>query len=934
MAKLTEADWRDRLSPWLKGKPKSGGTEQPGFCPLHEDPETSSSPSASFNLQKKAYSHFGAGCEGPLWKLWEQMLAAGKVKASNEKNDAKELPTEDQVQRWVDRLLSNEMRLGALRDQRGLSLETIEEAELGWNGDRYTIPVRDKAGALVNVRRYKMNSAARDKMWNIPGHGGATLYGVDAFEYEDPIVLTEGEMDCLVARDRGFNSITSTAGVGTWRQEWSFMFKDRDVYIVYDCDTAGVSNAKKVAVSLTRAGARAYIVLLPLSTKGADLTDYFVSQGFTAKNFQRLLDDTPLFEGAVSKHENGRTAEPEDVELSDTFRSDLTNRPLRTTATVIGKVHPPYSLPSQVALTCDQDWGDHCNKCPMSLLHNGSHKLDIPAHEDVLERMWDKAEDRINEEVLRAENIPHRCPRVQVDQLGQHTVERLYVMPSVDRMDLMGERVERMVYNVGRHNTPLNSTVSITGVSTPDPRNAELIMHTWECQETRTNLDNFAMTPELLEDLAVFQPKPDEKPLTAMARIARDLSANVTRIYGRTDMHIAYDLVWHSVLNFPFRGPLVGKGWLELLVVGDTRTGKSEAAEKLRQHYQAGVPTSCEGATLPGLVGGAQTAGRSNNWIVSWGIIPQQDRRLVILDEAGGLKDKGVLENMSEIRSSGVAKITKIVSQQTNARTRLLWISNPVDGRSIAELPRGAIDAIEDLINTPEDIARFDMAMVAARGDVDSSVINAAKPPKVRHVYTSDLCSALVLWAWSRKPDQIKWERGAERLCLILAERMGHEYVPAPPLVQAENARVKLARMAVAIAARLFSHDGTGEKVVVCKTHVYAARAFLRRLYAMPSFGYEAHSKKEIHAREVAEASKRECWNWLKRHVRERTALLAVINDSQFRSQDLEVFGGVSRDEAQLALLELQKMKMLSRRNRGFIRMQPELVSLLKRMEV
>jgi hypothetical protein len=297
------------------------------------------------------------------------------------------------------------------------------------------------------------------------------------------------------------------------------------------------------------------------------------------------------------------------------------------------------------------------------------------------------------------------------------------------------------------------------------------------------------------------------------------------------------------------------------------------------------------------------------------------------------LRGKNIVENMSEIRSSGMAKVVKVVSNEARARTRLIWISNPPDGRRIDEMPRGAIDAVEDLVKNPEDIARFDFAMAAASADVDTGVINSARQPKVPHVCTAELASSLVLWAWSRTPDQVVWERGAARLCLVLAEKMGKVYVPDPPLVQAENARMKLARLAVAVAARLFSHDGTGEKVYVTKEHVRTARSFLARLYRQPTFGYAQHSAKEIHARQVAEEGRAKCWIWLRRNSEARAALLAVVNDREFRVRDLEEFGGLSRDMAQLAIGDLLRMRMIRRHTKGYIRMEPELVTLLRRLD-
>jgi hypothetical protein len=521
---------------------------------------------------------------------------------------------------------------------------------------------------------------------------------------------------------------------------------------------------------------------------------------------------------------------------------------------------------------------------------------------------------------------------VQVDELETHTVEHLILVPNVDDQESSSDNIRREVFNVGSHNTPLNSTVILEGQSTADPRHGRLAMQTWSCKETKTSLDTFEMSDQAYEDLQVFQPKEGQGVLEKLEEIADDIAANVTHIYGRPYMHIAYDLVWHSVLDFRFRNANVGKGWLELLVVGDTRTGKSEAAQRLCRHYQNGILTSCEGATLAGLLGGAQQV--AQNWVITWGTIPLHDRRLVILDEVSGLKDKNILENMSEVRSSGRAKVTKIVSAETNARTRLIWISNPADGRAIADMPRGAIDAIVDLIPTPEDIARFDMAMVAAKDDVKSSIINAARPPKVEQVFTTELCSQLVLWAWSRKAKDIVYDKRAERLTLRLAEMIGQRYVPDPPLLQAENARMKLARMSVAIAARLFSTDETGEKVVVTTDHVRAARAMLDKLYRMPRFGYAQYSRQVLEEQAIARENKERVWSYLRKSPGVFEGLRATLLDTQFRQRDFQDFGGMDQDMATHAVGELMKMRMVRRMSKGYIRMQPELIDVVRQMDV
>jgi len=944
MVSRAEEQWLERFSRFLTGTTEEGAegtTEHRLYCPLHEDPETSKTPSASLNPVKGTFMCFSR-CSGyRISQVWDLVKDEEKPSRSNvrgigtapsarrkQQPKAVKLPDDVLLKKWHMRLMKSSMALGNFQTKRGLNAETLQEHLIGYDGDRYTIPVYDENGALVNVRRYKLG-VTNNKMWNIPGAGDATLYLPDVLA-EGDIVLCEGELDALIARQYGFPACSTTAGAGTWPDQWTPRFKGKRVYIVYDVDDQGTQGAKKVAVRLTKAGAEVYVIKLPLTAKGSDVTDYFVAQGYGATDFQRLLDEATVFKSkAISRNTARVKAVP--VSLQGTMDSALTDKPIEVIATIAGKVQPPYALPRRLVLTCDQDWNKaKCNKCPMDAIHGGQHTMDIPADDRLLLRLVDKSESQQQQEILKELQIPVTCPVVELGKEDTWSVEQLILTPNVD--DATADRnVTREVYNVGPHATPVNTTVKLTGVNTSDPRNSRMVLQTWQCDETRTSLDNFQVTPEMLKELSVFQPAKGQHPADRLWEIAEDLGANVTRIYGRPEMHIAYDLVWHSLLDFRFRRAQLGKGWLELLVIGDTRTGKSEAAMRLTRHYQSGVMTSCEGATLAGLVGGAQQV--NNNWTITWGTIPLQDRRLVVLDEVSGLRDKNVLENMSEVRSSGVAKVTKIVSQQTNARTRLIWISNPIDRREISQMPRGAIDAIVELIPAPEDIARFDMAMVAAKADVASSIINAARPPKVEHVYTSDLCSKLVLWAWSRSPKDVVWERGAERLVLRLAEEMGGRYVSDPPLLQAENARVKLARISVAIAARLFSHDGTGHRVYVLHEHVRTARRFLDRIYRQPQFGYADHSRKEIRAKHKAEEGRKACWTYLRKNPHVLEALSSVVNDKEFRARDFCEFGGLSQDEANLAVGILLRMQMVRRHTRGYIRMQPELISLVRKLE-
>jgi 5S rRNA maturation endonuclease (ribonuclease M5) len=945
---MPSRNWRKVFSAYLVREQSDGETK--AFCPAHEKPRAGSkTASASFNFDKGVF-HCFSRCGGmsikdlyeavrddPDFVTGEEAPARPSSRRGNVRsiNDAKSrggkpvtpLPTEADVRKWHDRLMGSSVLLKPLHEKRGLNDDTLRRRMLGFDGDRYMIPVYDADGALVNVRRYKPESI-RDKMLNWPGYGSANLYLVNNLAASDMVLLCEGELDALIGEQYGFATVTATAGAGTWQEQWSNAFTGKHVYIVYDNDPAGESGARKVATHLKKVAASVHVVKLPVASK-QDLTDYFVAQGLGKADLKALMEATPEF-GERKTVRVANKGEAVSVSVEESMNADNAGKLLEVMAMVGGRSQDIYQLPRKLDILCEPGrWGAKCKKC-VNEDTGGMLSVEIRQDDPILIAMVERPTDE-SEALIRKENgVQRNCPYAEHHVDRWWTVEDLVLLPSVDDPGSEGNiQANRRAYNIGRHNTAVNQVHRFQGASVTNPRTGKSVFQTWECEPTKTSLDRFEMNPGIRRKLLAFQPKEGQSVIGKLKAIAKDISANVTHIHGRTDLHIAYDLVWHSLLDFPFMGKNVGKGWLEMLVMGDTRTGKSEAALRLTEHYQSGTLKSCEGATLAGLVGGAQQLG--NNWVITWGTIPLQDRRLVVLDEVSGIKDKGILEQMSAVRSSGIAQITKVVSSQTKARTRLIWISNPVDGRPLATMSRGAIDAIEGLVPNPEDIARFDFAMAAASSDVDADSINTEAPPVVRHRYTRSKCSTLVTWAWSRTADQVLWEPGAEALVLQSAMALGARYVEEPPLVQAANVRIKLARLAVAVAARLFSSPD-GEQLLVTREHVRAAVTVLDTLYGASTFGYAEHSREEISNREQAERNKRLVRRWLVAHEPVAKALFQVMSDTQFRVRDLEEFGALGRDQSQDAIGELLRLRMVRRSSRGYIRLQPELIDVLKRL--
>ena len=913
---------------------------------MHQwDEEERNTPSAHFNFEKELWHCKAQKCHEAiktLSALWRDVQESYKEeqdqsKSKKAKGKVEPLPSLAQLDRWHSDLINSKAVLDDFLDTRGLTIETLSRFKIGYRKDRkrFTIPIFDRDGDLLDVRQYRLRSKeAGNKMISVAGHGGAHLYGVERLlEEHKYLILTEGEMDRLTGEEQGFPTVTHTSGAKAWQDKWSYLFEGKVVFIIYDNDEEGRQGARKTKMSLQRANAEPYIVQLGLDIKRGDLTDFFVKRNHTRDDLEFILEETRT--GMAGSQPNTRTRYPEGeakkVSVEESLNPDHGRIPLRMIGTVSGKAEAPTVLPRKASFVCDMSYGDKCDKCPVAF-SNGERTLEFDPRDELLLSLVEKTDEQRHRGLLRAVGAPLACPKVEIYPEEEWTIEEILVVPSVeDRNEEVQTPVNRVVYNVGSYKIPINTNFEFLGTSLPSPKDGKSIFHAWESERVDTDIDKFHMTPQIMDELDVFQVDDwnDQTPFDKMKEIARDLSANVTKIYGRDELHMAYDLVWHSIVDFRFGGNLLGKGWLELLVMGDTRTGKSEVAQRLAEHYQAGILKTCEGASFAGLVGGAEQKG-GRSWGITWGTIPLQDRRLVILDEASGLVGKNIIEQMSAIRSMGRAQITKMGGQETSARTRLIWISNPVDGRTIEEMPRGAIDAIEGLVKNPEDIARFDLAMAAASGDVQSSVINSRVHVGVPHLHTSRLSKLLVTWAWSRRAEHVRLGTGVEDYIFSEAEKLGERYVVDPPLIQKQNVRVKLARMAVAVAARVFSTDQTGELVLVGKEHVDTALRLLDILYGMNSFGYKEHSMRQILMRRMAERNYGLCKQYLLGEDRVWDTLKQVFNDTSFKHRDFRDFGGMSDEQASDAVNMLSEWGMIRRLTKGSMKMEAPLVSLVK----
>jgi 5S rRNA maturation endonuclease (ribonuclease M5) len=179
---------------------------------------------------------------------------------------------EDDIASWAAMLDDNGRLTRRLALERAWGIRVIRQLQIGFDGARITIPVRDVHGALRGVLRYAPFGPRDPKMLDLPGSRlGLIPHPVRiAQKY---VVLVEGPPDMIAARSCGLAAI-AVPGTSAWQPAWAEQLIGKQVTLVMDCDPPGRAAAAKIAASLSAAGIRVDVVdLAPGRSDGYDLTD-------------------------------------------------------------------------------------------------------------------------------------------------------------------------------------------------------------------------------------------------------------------------------------------------------------------------------------------------------------------------------------------------------------------------------------------------------------------------------------------------------------------------------------------------------------------------------------------------------------------------------------------------------------------------------------
>lgn len=132
--------------------------------------------------------------------------------------------------------------------RRGIGDTTIDRFQLGWYNDYNLIPFFvDGTFRNFQMRRDQPDKRIRSYYKSV----GRLPFNFDILKIVDKIIISEGPTDCLKLNQEGIASVSSNSGATGWQNDWfKYFIRMKEIYVVFDNDSAGKKGAVKVAQNL------------------------------------------------------------------------------------------------------------------------------------------------------------------------------------------------------------------------------------------------------------------------------------------------------------------------------------------------------------------------------------------------------------------------------------------------------------------------------------------------------------------------------------------------------------------------------------------------------------------------------------------------------------------------------------------------------------
>ena len=726
----------------------------------------------------------------------------------------------------------------------GISEEVLEELKirtpaLPFRQDIISFPVF-MFDHLVDIRNYDPGHTPKIRSRKDALSG--LVIPFDLWINTDPNKITlicAGEKDMAIARTHGFNAITITGGERALPLPLEY-FRDRKFAICYDHDETGIEGAKNLANVLLKYAKEVKVVTNfheVCTEKGEDITDFFMKYHKTREDLIKYIKDTPAY--TYTELEKKKLELPT-LTLQQASTPRYINQLVKTNIQVVATMDQVFTAPTSVIAEKTRLSGKDDSMAQGDIRE---WKLNEDNVADLLHLIDNNfKEDQIKDNLKTRMFIPAKERNISIKRLAEETVYKACVTDLFETQDMDAQPMEYTCYSIG---TKLESGKKylVTHKIIPHPyKGQQLIMLIVAAEQASDSVTNFKITPEVKQNLDIFKNitcRTAEDKVETIARKVKGLLG-----YNGNDLLIqTIDLSYHTALAFNFGSFKNVRGYLETLVVGESRMGKSSTATALQKEYGLGAFVSLAGnsATIAGLVGGSNKT--ATGFQTRAGVIPQNHKGLIVFEELGKCA-ANVLAELTDIRSSNEVRIARVSGTMVlPAWVRMITLTNTKhinnQIKPIASYPNG-ISIITELVPTAEDIARYDLMVIL--GDRGNSNINPLWEPE--KPFPTEAYRTRIRWIWSRTPEQIIFTENAKKRIIDEANKLNAEFECHIKIFGTECWK-KICRLAIAIAGYCVSTDETYENIIVSDTHITAAVKFLRKIYDNPVFKLKEYVQHE-----------------------------------------------------------------------------------------
>ena len=838
-------------------------------------------PSASINKDMGAFNCFVCGRHGNELEF-AQMLT-GLPKEDIIKGHLVQEELEDDYSNWEQlqhQDLLNDFDMLLKLNDLNITGQVIESVKLGKITNKLATPVFVN-GKLKNVARYNINKLPNTpKVEYMPNSKTGDIVPFDLWKNNfNNTIICEGEKDMLVARSYGMNAITLTGGSqSSIKSEYLENFRNRNVYIVYDNDDAGKTGAKKLYKQLIDY-CNVFITNISSVCKEEkeDISDFFNKYNKSREDFIYILENNSRQLTQNELKDIKTKTSLNFSKLSDNIKNSIIKRNVRSSLQIIATCLDTFAIPEYAIFKLKDGIEADKRKNVSWFLKDSSGNF--------LELMEGKIKTKDIPDILASIcKLPKKWYDFYNLELGKEkTIYKCVVTDEVK--DNEEEKTNETTIDLYSF-IPLEigNSYDLDYKLFPHPREGQkLIAVATNIRQTNYEFDK--NNDEYLKSLDKF-------------KVTTTINDKINELYESARCHISphshyldkkmwfmMDLVFNSPLDITYNGKI--RGALDVFILGDTRTGKSEASKNLTKLYDFGEVIPLKTATVASLIGGTDERLKRTKL----GALPRHHKELAVLEEFSGAP-ADFIKSLTEIRSSNIVKIYRVAGEvKAPCKLRMITISNPIAyGTNLAQLisyPNG-IEPLNELIKSPEDIARYDAFMLITQQPLLDPNQNRLR----EDLKIDEACYKV----------KSKWIKSLKSENIVISEELGN-YIFSKSLelnnifscsfpVFGSETNKKIARLSSALACML-CNTVDYENIIVTKEHVDVIVNFLKSIYDNNVFRLKNFAEEEKSFNIVVDKDTALLNDMYPKNV---TLIDFLANNSRVGRNELVTISGLNKD--------------------------------------